>query len=440
MNKDSYDNIEHTINCDSLVSDFINDNHVVRCGKTYYIYSSETGIYYKETISELQIMVAQYYETVTENVYNVKHSRQISELLRVRTPRVNTMNEDKCIICLKNCVIDLSSGDVFEHSPEFRFINRIEVDYDPDAKCPVFNKFLRQICMNNAKRKRTLEEFMGLCLTKDIGYGTALVLKGNGANGKSVYANILCALVGEGSYTSLVLDDLSNFGSGKIPGKKLAIMTEISRDSSSSIMTNELKQIITGELMDCNVKYQQNVDMRPFCKVLILTNHGVGFLNDNSEGTLRRILVLPMEYFVPVSERDYQLEDKMIKELSGIFNIAMNGYMRLRDNGYVYSSKEESDSLLNDLLMYEDPLKAFVRSNVAQKKGSFITYNDFYTHYNRWCNKNGVTCDVGKEKSIQSKKAAFSKQVFNEISNYYYVERSMRNGERGVKNVYLLNS
>ena len=29
-------------------------------------------------------------------------------------------------------------------------------------------------------------------------------------------------------------------------------------------MTNELKQIISGEHCDCNVKYKQNFDMRPF--------------------------------------------------------------------------------------------------------------------------------------------------------------------------------
>ena len=233
------------------------------------------------------------------------------------------------------------------------FTHQIPVEYDENAKWPQFNKFLKQIAVRNKRRRLTLEEFMGLCLTKDIGYGTAIILKGNGCNGKSVYCNVLCAMLGEGNYTTITLKDLSSFGSGKIPNKRLAIMTEISKSTSTNLMTNELKQIISGEHCDCNVKYKQNFDMRPFAKVLILSNHEIGFLNDDSEGALRRVFIVPFEHYVSADERDFQLEDKLLTESSGILNLALEGYRRLVKNGYQYSSKPESDRLIQDLIRTE---------------------------------------------------------------------------------------
>lgn len=419
-----YDESKSRFNYDGLVNDYLTNTPVVRCKKQYYIYDSDRGIFKETCIDEVQLDVARYYEKKTGLSWSIKYSREIIEKLRVRISDVDAMDFCKDKICVANCVIDLLNGEVYEHSPEFMFTHQIPVEYDENAKCPQFRRFLDQITLNNKKRKASLEEFMGLCMTKQIGYGTSIILKGNGCNGKSVYCNVLCALLGEGNYTTISLKDLSSFGSGKIPGKRLIIMTEISKSTSANLMTNELKQVITGEMMDCNVKYKQNCDMRPFAKVLILTNHEVGFLNDDSEGALRRVFIIPFDYYVSADERDFQLEEKLLSELSGILNLALSGYRRLVRNGYQYSSKEESDTLIQEMIRSENPFRCFVRECMKYSQGTIKSYAKILTAYKEWCGYYGVEYNKLE-----------SREIFQEINTYFNVKRCKSNGCRGVKNI-----
>lgn len=420
-----YDETKATrFNYDKLVDDYLDVTPTVRCKKVYYSYDSSKGIYTETDLDEIQLDVARYYENQTGQSWTVKFKKEIIEKLRIRISDVEEMDFYKDMICVSNCVIDLLSGAVYACSPDFMFTHHVPVIFDESAKCPYFKTFLNQITLGNKKRRATLEEFMGLCLTRDIGFGTALLLKGNGSNGKSVFCNVLCSILGADNYTTVSLKDLSGFGSGKIPNKRLIIMTEISKSTSANLMTNELKQIITGERMDCNMKYKQNFDMRPFAKVLILTNHEVGFLNDDSEGALRRVFIVPFEYYVPADERDFQLEDKLMNEASGILNLALEGYRRLVKNGYQYSSKSESDKLIRDLIRTENPFRCFVKEKIQYAHGTFKSYSKILLEYKEWCNYYGVEYNK-----------LDGREIFQEINNYFNIERRKSNGSRGIMNI-----
>lgn len=429
-----YDADKMKFNYSKLVGDYLSDNPVVRCKRIYYSYNSAKGIYSETVLDEIQLGLARYYESITRKSWSVKNNREIIEKLRIAIPDVEEMDIYKDKICLSNCVLDLKTGLASEHSHRYLFLHYSNVVYDRNAKCPLFEQFLKQITMNNKERRNTLVEFMGLCLSKEIGFGTSVVLKGSGCNGKSVYCNILCALLGEGNYTTISLKDLPSFGSGKIPGKRLVIMSEISRSSSVSVMSNELKQIASGEIMSCNQKYKPISDMRPYAKVLILTNHEIGFLEDDSEGALRRVYIIPFEYYIRPEDRDFHLEEKLLRELSGILNLALKGYQRLVKNGYMYSSKQESDRIISDILKSENPFRSFVREKIEYSAGSKLSYNQINNSFIEWCKFNDIS--LGEGNSMKGNRLE-GRAIFKEISNYYNIERYKSNGSRGVKNVSL---
>lgn len=416
-----------------LVNDFLSENPTVRCKKEYFSYDTSTGIFKETELDEIQLSVARYYEKVTGKSWTVKQNREVIERLRIKIPDVEEMETYKDRICLANCVLDLKTGKVFRHSHKYLFLHRSNVKYDVNAECPLFHSFLNQITMNNQDRKNALGEFMGLCLSKELGLGMAVILKGAGANGKSVFCNTLCSLLGEGNYTSVILKDLASFGSAKIPGKRLVIMSETSRSTSSNVMSNELKQIASGEVMSCNQKHKPITDMKPFAKILLLTNHEVGFLEDDSEGALRRVYIIPFEYYIPPEQRDFNLEDKLKDEMSGILNYAIEGYQRLVENGYIYSSKSESDAIINEVIKLSNPLRSFIRDNIEYSAESKLTYDSISRRFTKWCEANDL-------KPQDSEGFGFDKKldgrvIFKEISNYYNVIRIKSNGARGLKNI-----
>lgn len=416
-----------------LVNDFLSENPVVRCKKEYFAYDSATGIFNETELDEIQLSVARYYEKNTNKKWTVKVNREVIECLRINIPDVKEMEKYKSKICLANCVLDVKTRKIYKHSHKYLFLHRSNVEYNKSAECPLFEQFLDQITMHNQKRKEALVEFMGLCLTKEIGLGMAVILKGAGANGKSVFCNTLCALLGENNYTSVVLKDLPTFGSAKIPGKKLVIMSETSRATSSNVMSNELKQIASGEVMSCNQKYKPITDMKPFAKILLLTNHEIGFLEDDSEGALRRVYIIPFEHYIPPEQRDFHLEDKLKCELSGILNLSLEGYQRLVENGYMYSSKAESDAIINDVIRLSNPLRSFIRENIEYSAESRLSYAKIRKRFSEWCEVNDLSSQGNEGFSID--KMLDGRDIFKEISNYYNVTRYKSNGDRGLKNI-----
>ena len=298
---------------------------------------AEKGIWKKEdSIDDIRRSFAKYMEDKVGIKWGNRYKEEANENIRIFTKSVEQMNNSDIMICTKNAVINVESGKAYplKNAKKYYFTTSIPVVYDPAAKCPLFREFLRQISCGDKNRMVTLIEFLGLILTQKIN-DVALVCVGNGANGKSVYANICCALLGEDNFTSIVLSDLTSFGTGKLPGKRLAVLSEISPKDSKYLMTTEMKQIVTGELMSCNEKYKPIRDFRPFAKVLVLTNHMIGLTQDSSDGVTRRFLIVPFEFNISKKNRDINLEEKLKTEISGILNLAIKGYKRLKKNNFM---------------------------------------------------------------------------------------------------------
>lgn len=405
---------------------FLEENEVVRYEKAYYRYYSEQGIWKPMDLEDIQLEAARFLESETGRSWNVGYKKQTLERLKVAIHEVEEMNQPDEKICLKNGVLDVGRGSFRKQfDKSCYFTNRLEVDFDREAKAPLFEKFLDEASCGNQCRKRTLEEFMGLALTKKIGKGKAMVLRGTGNNGKSVYLNILCELLGTDRWTSISIKELPNFGASVLPGKTLAVMSEISEENSRSLMTTELKQLITGENMWCNIKYQNAKSIKPCVKVLILTNHRIGTNGDDSEGALRRLFILPFEYHVPDKDVDLELIEKLKGELSGILNIAVRGYRRLVRQGFVYSAQEESDRLIDGFLKNENPMRSFIKEKIAFQQGAKMSYLEFNRQFQEW----------GKANEIDIPTELDSKQIFSEVEKHYGVERCKSNGMRGMKNI-----
>ena len=418
------------LNYDVLLSRFLKENKIVRCDKVYYLYDAQRGIWYQKDLEDIQIGVARFLESETEESWTVSYKKQVMEKLKVATEEVSAMNLPDNKICLRNGVLDMERGCCIKQFDEnYLFTNRLEVDFDRNAQAPLFEKFLEEVTCGKQLRKRTLEEFMGLALTKKIGRGEAMILKGAGNNGKSVYLNILCKLLGLDRWTAISVQELPNFGASVLPGKTLAVISEISRENSSNLMTTELKQLITGENMWCNIKYHEAKSIKPCVKVLILTNHNIGLCGDDSDGAIRRLFILPFEYYVSDDKVDLDLSHKLEEELSGILNLAVKGYRRLVRQNFVYSSHDESDKLIREILRRENPLRSFVKEEIVFSYSSNLSYDKFKLCYQKWC----------KENSIDNQEALDSKQVYAEVAKYYNIEHFKSGNKRGMKNIKLKN-
>lgn len=413
---------------DMFLGRFLEENEVVRYEKVYYHYDSEQGIWKQRDLEDIQLDAARFLESETGESWNVSYKKQTLEKLKVAIQEVKEMNQSDVKVCLRNGVLNVEKGSFCKQfDKSCYFTNRLEIDFDKTAKASLFEQFLTEVSCGDQCRKQTLEEFMGLTLTKKIGQGKAMILKGTGNNGKSVYLKILCELLGVEKWTAISIQELPNFGASVLPGKTLAVMSEVSKENSSNLMTTELKQLITGENMWCNVKYHDPKSIKPCAKVLILTNHKIGTNGDDSDGALRRLFILPFEYHVPDEDVDLELIEKLRGELSGILNIAIRGYRRLVRNEFVYSAQEESDRLIEGFIMTGNPLRSFIKEKIIFQRGAKLSYTEFKEQFQKW----------GRVNEVDYSTEIDSFEIYSEVEKHYEVERYKSNSNRGIKNIMI---
>ncbi len=109
---------------------------------------------------------------------------------------VTDFDVDPLLFNVLNGTIDLRNGGLRGHRREDYITKLAPISYDPAAKCDLWDAFLRRITDGNKELLGYLKRLVGYLLT---GLTTEQVLHflfGLGANGKSVFIEIVRALLG----------------------------------------------------------------------------------------------------------------------------------------------------------------------------------------------------------------------------------------------------
>jgi putative DNA primase/helicase len=106
------------------------------------------------------------------------------------------LDRDPLLLTVENGTLDLRSGALNEHSRGDFITRRLGVTYDPDARCPRWEAFLRRAFGGDAALTQFVQRAVGYTLTGETTEQALLVLKGAGANGKSTFLSVLRALLG----------------------------------------------------------------------------------------------------------------------------------------------------------------------------------------------------------------------------------------------------
>lgn len=87
-------------------------------------------------------------------------------------------------------------------------------------------------------------------------------------------------------------------------------------------------------------------------------------------------------------EEDRTLLGKLLRELPGILNWAIDGWQRLNNRGY-FSQPETGKDLLDDLQDLASPIRAFVRDFCIMGPEFEISIDEIFQLWEQWCQDNG---------------------------------------------------
>lgn len=287
----------------------------------------------------------------------------------------------------------LARGDADWKRPKTsRWFSEMSLDFDPDpyATCPTWIDLLdRQI--PDPQARLLLQEFFGYWLVPDTSLHAALFLIGEAGCGKSTITEVALNLLGPDNCGYFKLKDFgAHFGKDSLDGKYLTICDEAESRISPEAETG-LKQFISGARDSVDRKNESRIVSKPLARVVACTNKWPEF-RDNTDGIWRRIHCIRMGKPIPYDERSPKILGVLRGETSGIFNWAIEGLKRLRQQERFTvppSSVKEISSVKSSLQSH----KEFVKANVGKGDGTFVPNAVILSEYQRWCSENGVKRD-----------------------------------------------
>lgn len=130
------------------------------------------------------------------------------------------------LINLKNGTFEISgaSQELREPTPSDFLKYQLPFDFDAGAIAPKFQLFLDRV-LPEPELQAILAEFIGYVFVHGLKLEKVLVLYGTGANGKSVFFEIICALLG--------MENVSTF--------KLSSLTAVNRGESLQVVNVRIK-------------------------------------------------------------------------------------------------------------------------------------------------------------------------------------------------------
>lgn len=236
-----------------------------------------------------------------------------------------------------NGIFEIKTGKVLPHTPDLGFQYVLPYDYDPKALCPEFDAMMKRITCNEIDLENQLLEYVAYAVCdREYTHHKALVLVGEGANGKSTFLEVVKELVGEENYSSVGIKEMDqDTKRAMLEGKLVNISDEMPSMRMSD--TDTFKKMMGGTVTIKNV-WEKPSTMRCTTKMMFACNE-MPATYDNSHGLHRRLDFARFNAHFDKNNVDHGIMGKIRAELPGIFNRVLVAYKRLEAQGHFTQSK-----------------------------------------------------------------------------------------------------
>jgi putative DNA primase/helicase len=337
-------------------------------------------------------------------VKNQRTASLLSQVLTLLKAKLAIKDDVLGFIADPPPVINCSNGELWiaqdgsielrHHRPESHLRHCLDVAYDPDARCPEYDRAVLEIFGRSddpKAMKRHWNELVGYLIQGRRNIPVIAILLGGGDNGKTVLIRTVIRLLGNQLVHAQRVEDLdkNRFAMGSLFGKLLYVDDDVkagARLPDGTLKTISEAKEVTGEL-----KYKDPFNFVVRAVPVLLCNN-IPSLADLSHGMLRRLMVIPFSRRFTDQDRDPDLFERVwANELPGVLNRALGGYRRLLKRGSKFKRPVAVRQATNRWLQQANPLPAFVETHCIRQAGGRCLARDFYAAYANWTRDMGYT-------------------------------------------------
>lgn len=277
--------------------------------------------------------------------------------------------------------------DLIGHTPHYFGLTKLPYNYEPEATCPEWIEFLDDVMRGQADYMRLLQQWCGYLLRPDLNEHKFLLCVGEGSNGKTVFFDLVEAMMGTENCSHVSLSQLHRpFAPYATLGKAANLTTESNKlieDEGENI----LKTLVSGDRTDFERKFKDPIPVKPTAKFMIATNAKPRF-NDKTQGIWRRILLIPFNRVIAEQNQIKDYAKQLMKERPGILNWALKGLRTLNENGGFMIPSNQKE-LLEEYRRDADPARAFLLENYSYSpNGEGTPCAEVFAEYCQYCDMN----------------------------------------------------
>ena len=319
----------------------------------------------------------------------------------------NAWDPNPFVLGCENGVVDLRAGVLRPGRPEDMISRSTLIDFDPEATCPRWNRFLDEVFAGDAELVTWFCVMIGSSL---VGTSKELLVvhHGRGNNGKSVHFRALRRAFGEYAVAISVetLVNAKREAGAATPdlmvlrGARIAFATE--PDRAARLRGGTLKRLVSIDQMTGRGLYGAPSSWEPTHSLHLATNH-LPTADDATDGFWRRIALVPwaVRFAKPGEEgvpEDPNLAETLAGEAPGILAWAVRGAVAYAAGRPLWPFPAAVQAKTAAYRADEDKLGAFVSARVVYERGAEVTLGNLFAAYTEWCSEEDVPL-LGRLKS-----------------------------------------
>lgn len=323
---------------------------------------------------------------------------------------VSVLDRDPWLLNCRNGVVDLRTGDLRPHDPA-DFITKItDIEFNPAAQCPTWERVLCEItCETDDAARPLVSEFLqrwfGYCATGLVREQAFVVHWGDGGNGKSLVLDTVARVLGDYAGTAAPGLVAGSDKSERHPTEIAALLGKrmvTAHETREGVTLREdfVKQATGDDKLTARYMREDFFEFSPTHKIQLLTNHKPTIRGQDA-GIWRRVLLVPYQASFGDADAiaegrarvlaDKMLSEKVRAELPGVLAWVVRGAVEWARGGLKAPDRvrEASAAYRGE----QDRVRQFLLECCALDAGAAepLTFGmgGLYPAYCGWCKEGG---------------------------------------------------
>jgi putative DNA primase/helicase len=313
------------------------------------------------------------------------------------------LDSDPWLFNCKNGTVDLRTGELHQHRREDYITKLAPVVFDPEARMPLWDEFLRHVTEGDEELAEYLQLEAGYGLTGLTTEEIVLLYVGGPNTGKTTLLEAKKATMGEYAATA----DFETFlrrnqpwgprnDLARLAGARLVCASEVPPGRQFDEVT--VKQLTGGDTVSARFLYGEYFEYKPQFKICLAANHRPS-VRDDDPAIWRRLKAVPFENVVAEDKCDPSVKARLSDPSDGgpaILAWMVEGALKWQRDGLREPAvvRRATEAYRSEMATFSQ----FIEDRCVEGPEQWVASQELFSAYEGWSRSSGYRFHYGPQR------------------------------------------